>query len=164
MVHKLSIRSLSMLAVTAVFVLVFPVFALAGIETSHAKVLQINGDAQVLKAGTNGWIVLSQDMLLSQGDTLKTGNDTQLILELAGEARTAQVTVRPNTEMTFDTFYYEAEKQSEQTLLDVSVGSILIQAEKLRGESKFEVKTPTSIAGIRGTIFEVQVSPSSTEI
>ncbi len=162
--HKVNIRGVKIWAVIAVFSLTFPAFATAGIEASHATVVQMDGDAQALKAGTSDWIALSQDMVLSEGDTLKTGNDTELILELAGEAKTAQLTVRPNTEMSFETFYHEAGKESEQTLLDVSVGGILIQAEKLRGESKFEVKTPTSIAGIRGTIFEVQVSPSGTEI
>ncbi len=155
---------MGILAAMAAFVLAYPVFGIASVEVDHAKVIQINGDAQIRKAGSSDWTILSQDMILSEGDTLKTGNNTELILELAGGAKTAEVTVRANTEMSFDTFRHEAEKGNDQTLLDVTVGGILVQAEKLRGESKFEVKTPTSIAGIRGTTFEVQVSPSGTEI
>ena len=153
-----------LLAVVAAFVMAFPVLAVAGIEADHAKVIKMSGEAQVLKAGSTDWTALSQDMILSEGDTLKTGTNTELILELTGGAKTAEVTVRADTEMSFDTFRHEAEAGNDQTLLDVTMGGILIQAEKLRGESKFEVKTPTSIAGIRGTIFEVQVSPSGTEI
>lgn len=158
------IKSLGMLALIAAIALACPVSGLAGIEASQAKVIQMNGDAQVLRAGSSDWTAFSQDMILSEGDRVKTGADTELILELSGGAKTAEVTIRANTEMSFDTFRHEAEQEIEQTLLDVTVGGILIQAEKLRGKSKFEVKTPTSIAGIRGTIFEVQVSPSGTEI
>ena len=47
---------------------------------------------------------------------------------------------------------------TENTLLDLAVGKILVKAQKLRDpDSKFEVKTPTSVVGVRGTNFSVQV-------
>ena len=47
---------------------------------------------------------------------------------------------------------------TSKTLLDLAMGEVLIKAQKVHGEnSKFEVKTPTSIVGVRGTTFNVKV-------
>ena len=47
---------------------------------------------------------------------------------------------------------------TSKTLLDLAMGEILIKAQKVHGEkSQFEVKTPTSIVGVRGTTFNVKV-------
>ncbi|MEI7751999.1 MAG: FecR domain-containing protein, partial [Candidatus Omnitrophota bacterium] len=43
------------------------------------------------------------------------------------------------------------------TILDLAIGKILVKVEALKGNSKFEVKTPTALTGVRGTLFEVAV-------
>ncbi|MBI4711294.1 MAG: FecR domain-containing protein, partial [Candidatus Omnitrophica bacterium] len=43
------------------------------------------------------------------------------------------------------------------TLLDLALGKIVVDVEKLKGNSKFEVRTPTALSGVRGTTFEVTV-------
>ena len=43
------------------------------------------------------------------------------------------------------------------TLLDLAIGKILVKVESLKGNAKFEVKTPTALTGVRGTVFEVSV-------
>ncbi|PIU40652.1 MAG: hypothetical protein COT00_00580 [Candidatus Omnitrophica bacterium CG07_land_8_20_14_0_80_50_8] len=95
--------------------------------------------------------------MLAEGDAIKTGSDAEVRLELVGVAKTADITIRKETEFKFDTFRYNEAAKLDTTLLNVGVGSILVKAEKLVGDSKFEVKTPTSIVGIRGTTFEVNV-------
>ena len=124
-------------------------------ESSSGKALDIKGDVRYMKAGSSEWSKLEPTTIIQEGDTIKTGADSQVKLDLTGAAKTAALTVREGTEFKFDTFRHEAAK--EQTLLNVNVGNVLIQAEKLMGDSKFEVKTPTSIVGIRGTTFEVNV-------
>ena len=52
----------------------------------------------------------------------------------------------------------DEEGRVQTTLLDLAIGKILISAEKLdTPDSKFEVKTPTSVVGVRGTAFSVEV-------
>lgn len=129
-------------------------------DFSQAKVLNLQGEAKFLKAGASEWQVLEPSMIFSEGDAIKTAVDSEVRLELSGNAKTAEVIVRPDSEFTFKTLRHDAGTKIENTLLDITVGGILIKAEKLVGDSKFEVKTPTSIVGIRGTIFEVNVSKS----
>jgi ferric-dicitrate binding protein FerR (iron transport regulator) len=43
------------------------------------------------------------------------------------------------------------------TLLELAVGKLIAHVEKLKGHSRFEVKSPTALTGVRGTVFEVTV-------
>ncbi|MCG3176190.1 MAG: hypothetical protein MOGMAGMI_01136 [Candidatus Omnitrophica bacterium] len=132
--------------------------ALAEVTTpGEAKVLEIRGEAKYLKAGTTEWIPLDPAMTLSEGDSVKTGQDSLVRLELSGSGKIGEVTVRKESEFTFKALAHDPATGTRNTLLDVHVGSVLVQAEKLQGESKFRVKTPTSIVGVRGTKFEVNV-------
>jgi hypothetical protein len=127
---------------------------------SQAKVTEIQGEAKFLKAGSADWLVLEPDTVLSEGDRIKTATASQVKLELNGNTKTGELMVREESEFTFKTFHHDETTKAENTLLDIEVGSVLVKAEKLGDDSKFEVKTPTSIVGIRGTTFEVQVSQS----
>ena len=125
--------------------------------SSQATILEIKGDANYLKAGTTEWTKLEPTVILAEGDSVKTGPATQLRMELIGSTKTAEILVRKETEFKFSKFRFDEASKVDNTLLEVGVGSVLVKAEKLVGASKFEVKTPTSIVGIRGTIFEVHV-------
>lgn len=148
----------SFIVLLATALLVSPVNAYAAEAMSQAKVMEIKGEAMFLKAGTSNWLKLEKDMMLEEGDSVKTGADSEVKLELMGARKAAELIVRKDTEFVLKTLRHDKESQTENTLLDVEIGAILIKAEKLMGDSKFEVKTPTSIVGIRGTLFEVQVS------
>lgn len=127
---------------------------------SEAKIVSMTGKADYKKAGATEWVELTPDMVLSQGDWLKTWPASEVVLELTGNKKTANITVREKSKFQLKTFSHNAEKNLENTLLDVEVGTVLVKAEKLEGASKFQVKTPTSIVGIRGTTFEVNVAPA----
>jgi hypothetical protein len=127
-------------------------------ESSQAIVKGIKGEARFLRSGSTDWQALERGTVLSEGDALKTAIESQVTLTLVGASKTAEITVRPETEFVFKKFHFDGVSRVESTILDVQLGGVLVKAEKLVGESKFEVKTPTSIVGIRGTTFEVQVS------
>lgn len=126
-------------------------------ELGTATVKELTGEAKYKKAETDQWLPLEMDMVLSEGDSVKTGLDSQVKLELAGSGKIGEVTVRRESEFTLQALVHDPATGTRNTLLDVHVGSVLVQAEKLQGESKFRVKTPTSIVGVRGTKFEVNV-------
>ena len=122
-----------------------------------AKVLDIKGEATFMKAGGSVWDKLVLTTVLEEGDSIKTDAGSEVRLELTGNAKTAELTLREGTEFKFDTFRFDEATRVDSTPLNIGVGSVLVKAEKLVGDSKFEVKTPVSIVGIRGTQFEVNV-------
>ena len=128
---------------------------------SKAKVLDVQGEARFLRSGTSEWLPLTLDTVLTEGDSVKTSKNSKVKLELSGNSKTADMIVKEDSEFNFKTFHYEVPSRVENTLLDVAIGGILVKAEKLADDSKFEVNTPTSIVGIRGTTFEVQVSKAA---
>jgi hypothetical protein len=131
-------------------------WASEAVDYSQAVVLGVDGEAKYLKKDSQVWQVLQIDNSLTEGDTVKTSPGSQVSLLMMGQNKTAELTVRENTTFKFETFRHEDAK--ENTMLDVQLGGVLVKAEKLVGDSKFEVKTPTSIVGIRGTTFEVNVA------
>ena len=152
-----------MMVVAGIFMLLVSVVGTPRVSAQEmtadqAKVIELTGDAMMMKAGTQEWTPITLGSVLTEGDAIKTLEGTKATLELTGSAKTAEVLVHENTEMKFETFQNTSDSKLDKTLLGVDKGGILVKAEKLIGDSKFEVKTPTSIVGIRGTTFEVQVS------
>ena len=127
-------------------------------EMSQAKAIDVKGDVMFLKAGTSSWESLQKDMILGEGDALKTGKYSEAKLTLFGNGKTGDLLIREESEFNFRTLRHDATAKTDDTQLDIEIGGVLVKAEKLIGTSRFEVKTPTSIVGIRGTTFEVIVS------
>jgi len=123
-----------------------------------AKIDQLAGDVSVKLYGKEGWASAKKGMTLTEGDMLKTGMDSFAFLRLNGGGETAYVEVSENSKLLLSELIADKEKGTQRTLLDLAIGQILIKAEKIHTpESKFEVKTPTSIVGVRGTRFSVKV-------
>ena|SRR3989338_4617145 len=114
-----------------------------------------------LKIGSDAWSAAKVGTLLNQGDSIRSKANSWAVIEildLEGKERTASVELKPNSQLRLQEILENKEKQSQTTMLDLSLGEILIKAEKLDSEkSKFEVKTPTSVVGVRGTQFSVTV-------
>lgn len=126
--------------------------------TRQVEILSLDGTASILRAGSGEWITAVEGDILMSGDTLQTGPMSSVELNFDGSAQTAVVKVSENAELVFSKLSQDKATDAKETLLDLAIGSILIKASKLEAESKFEVNTPTSIVGVRGTTFEVRVS------
>ncbi|MFH1441166.1 MAG: FecR domain-containing protein [Candidatus Omnitrophota bacterium] len=129
--------------------------AFAAEDSRCAIIVKIDGSAEVRTAAKQ-WVRAKVNMKLVQGDIIRTNEKSVVLLQLDSE-QTAVVEIKENSKLKL------AELQSTKegdvvTLLDLSMGDILIEAKKLQTtKSKFEVKTPTSIVAVRGTKFEVSV-------
>ena len=127
-------------------------------EKRTAEIMSIDGMAEVKPAGQMAWIPARTNMVLNQGDTLKTGSKSWALLNVNGKGQTASVEVKENSQMLLAELLVDQQAGTSSTLLDLAMGEVLITAQKVHGEeSKFEVKTPTSIVGVRGTVFNVKV-------
>ncbi|MBF0493533.1 MAG: FecR domain-containing protein [Candidatus Omnitrophica bacterium] len=126
----------------------------------NASVVSVEGSVDVSTTGVQ-WAKATAGMLLGEGAIIKTGPDSKAVIRLEGGEEGADVELKPNSNLTLSELFKgkdAADPESHKTLLDLSVGEVLIKAKKLQSEkSKFEVKTPTSIVGVRGTTFSVTV-------
>ena len=150
---------MKMLKVLAVLILAVGLTctAFAAEEMRTAKLIDIEGDVEV-KMADGSQVPAEIGMVLTQGDIVKTKGDSWALVKLEG-IETATVEVDENSEMLLSQLVMDKEAGTQQTLLDLAIGKVLIKAEKLQdSNTKFQVKTPTSIVGVRGTTFQVDVT------
>ena len=123
-----------------------------------AKIIDFDGSVQVRIISQKTWVSAESGMVLYEGDILRTKKNAWALVNLDGDGETATVTVQEDSQLLISKLTKDEEEGTQQTLLDLGLGRILIEAEKLHNEkSKFEVKTPTSVVGVRGTTFAVEV-------
>jgi hypothetical protein len=122
-----------------------------------AEVIEIEGAVEII-GPDNAKQQATVGMEISEGYVVKTGDGALAVVYLNGVSETAEVEVKERTVMRIADFYEDRGDSTQETLLDIAVGEILITSKKLQAEkSKFQVKTPTSIVGVRGTTFSVSV-------
>ncbi len=132
-------------------------------ESRSAEITSLNGTAEVRQAGQDGWVPAKVGMVLSEGDTIKTAPSSWALLNVDA-GKIATVEVKASSQMLISELMADPTVDTSKTLLDLAMGEVLIKAQKVHGEnSKFEVKTPTSIVGVRGTTFSVKVEALEDE-
>lgn len=146
-----------------------------------AKVVAISGDARYFVSGDSTPHTLKVGMILKSGITIQTasGMDNYVDLVLNNPSAMANPSgspssiahMQPKAEQDgiriFDNSVLAVDKLTvtqtgadkvTDTELDLKAGSILGTVKKLTPASKYEVKIPNGVAGIRGTIYFLSAS------
>ena len=122
-----------------------------------AEVIDLEGTVEVRPVG-GSWTPAEVGMILRERDIIKTRLDSSALLNLDGDGKTATVDISENSQLMIAELIGDKKAGTQKTLLDLAIGKILIRAKKLHSEEeRFEVKTPTTIVGVRGTTFAVEV-------
>jgi len=128
----------------------------AEVSKRNATITDIKGKVEV-RTSMGSWEAAKAGMVLTEGDIIVTKADSWATLNLSGTEE-ATVAMKPNSQLALAELVADKKEGSQKTLLDLALGEVLIKTQKLHAkESKFEVKTPTSIVGVRGTSFSVAV-------
>jgi len=143
-----------------VIALSLPVFVTSAVSAAgkDIAVRDAKGDVSVMSQGSTEWKKVDFGMMLSSGDTVKTGADSYVDLCFDGAEEDAIVRLDANTNMKVDSYVLAKQVENKKIILDLAMGDIMVRANKLKNESQFQVRTPTSIVGVRGTGFKVKVS------
>ncbi len=140
--------------------------ALALLLTQSVAVLQraahvsnVSGEVKIVRKGEETTQVLPEDKRLVQaGDKLITGADGRLSLNWIDGTR---IRMAPGSALTVQKC--EAAKGVERAVFRLDLGKVWVRVLRmLSQQDKFEIKTPTATAGVRGTIFAVAVTPDGT--
>lgn len=93
---------------------------------------------------------------LQPGDVLVTGKDGQISLTFIDDTR---FSVGPNSRVAVNRFDYDRTKQTGAFLTEVNRGSLGVVSGQIAksGRDAMKVRTPTSLLGVRGTRFIVEV-------
>ena len=119
----------------------------------EARVADHYGDAQIDgRPATNGAVV-------GPDRPIRTGNSGGVLVELSDGSR---LWVRNNSEVRLTPMRRAPDLDYSETGVNVSGGRIEVLVNKLRGNSRFEIRSPTATLGVRGTDFRVGASAESS--
>jgi hypothetical protein len=113
-----------------------------------ARVSGVKGKVEVQK-GT-AWSAVKNGDSVSAGMKLRTGSDGSCMVTWGGGHG---MKVTPLTTITVDQLERNGDKETSS--FNLGGGKVLAKAGKMTGGSSFHVKTPTAVAGVRGTEFAV---------
>lgn len=119
----------------------------------------VEGQAEVLHAGASAWMPLSAQAPVLVGDQLRTRAAAKLRVVLREDS---VLQVGPSSQLEITEQLLAPTTISRFQLLFGTLRAIVTERySQLRG--RFEVETPTAIAGVRGTIFIARYDPAQEE-
>lgn len=148
---------ISKTALISVVVFVFACFVFTPIvlaEAQKVSLQNVKGPVEVVPPGAKEGSVGMNGTALKEGDMVKTyGNSTaEIVIEGVGT-----IYIKPSSHITITT----AQKKGDttETITTLGVGTIRAKVEKLLStNSRFETRTPVSVAAVRGTTYIVSVT------
>ena len=141
-----------------------------------AKVVQLKGSARY-KVGSGAWQTLKRGDQLGAGTIIETGMDSRVDLSLdegappvahpvIGDMVTYQPSALQNMVRIWENSRLALDKLTRtdtganavtETQLDLQAGHIFGTVKKMSAASRYEVKIPSGVASIRGTIYDISV-------
>jgi hypothetical protein len=136
---------------SVITVLLFSILFISRIAWAGPVLQDFQGDAQILKKGSAAWTPAEKGMALEAGDKVKTGEKGSATIEMDQ----GTITLAERTEFGIKT--YEIKGDEVKSVSELSLGKLKAKVAKLQGGSKFEIMTPTAVAAVRGTFFNLWV-------
>lgn len=129
------------------------------VETQVGEFLQVEGDVLRLSGGVGAKALVKMPIFLQ--DAVATGAKSQAVLQFQDKSVLA---LKENTKVLISQMLIDG--NTRQSRFEVLSGKVRAVVETVYDPktSRTELKTPTSIVGIRGTDFLVEVTPGRTKI
>jgi hypothetical protein len=128
------------------------VSALAQMQQGQAKVLAVKGSAQYSEGGA--WMPLKVGTILKQGAVVQTAASSSAKLTLFENGKLLVLDEQTTIGLTKMTFEKTGADLVIDTALNLTAGRVVGNVKKTSNASRYEIKTPVSTVGIRGTYFE----------
>ena len=137
----------------ALVIICLPSFSLADI----GRIKRTYGEAYIERAGKR--ITAEAGMLLKRKDILVTGGDGRITVSFIDNSR---FSTGADARISLDRFDFNETTYEGRFELSVEKGTIAIVSGRISSNNPddMRVKTPTSVLGVRGTRFIVQVKPT----
>src|SRR5574339_242219 len=137
------------------WVLLYLFLASATALAQEAVIIELDGDVQVQFNESSEWEKAAEGQALKRQSRVKTGDDGRAIIAF-GEGRSNIINIDKNTNIVI-----EEVKPGAVFLPSGRVFSIIRELSQIEN---FEVKTPTAVAGARGTGWITEFSEGQTRI
>lgn len=123
-----------------------PALSLASVGSVNA----LSGTSYYRAKGAQKWNIASKGQALDTGDSVKTGADGRMMLKFSDGS---SVSIGNSSELEITEFLLK--KKNRSAVFSLSTGKMRAAVSRFSGTTDIKVKTPTSVAGVKGTEFMV---------
>ena len=125
-----------------------------------AKILSLDGDVQVVRSGGEKPFAAFVNMRLTEGDQVITGTKGWAEIQMDDEV---VITLAENTRIYLSEL--RGSGGAQQSSIGLQAGGVGSSVnKKLEENSRFEIKTPTAVMGVRGTEFFTQYFSGNVDV
>jgi hypothetical protein len=151
----MNLKSLIAPLVVGALVALAPAAADAGADTKAPKATFIKGDVTVGAAEGGEFAKVKRNQEIQPGSLVKTGDGARAELTFPDGS---VVRIGPGSTLKVEGVAYNGKSKEVKVEATLVGGAAWAKVTKLVGEdSKFQVKTNNAVAGVRGTVFRVNV-------
>jgi hypothetical protein len=127
------------------------------------KIVQVEGQVDLLKQGKMPTVPAKVDQELEQGDVIRTKSNSKAQVRFVDDTT---LTLAPGTRVAIDQYLYDADKKQRQGVLQVFRGMVEAVVTKLVKAEKPDLimKTHTAVMGVRGTKWFAILDPTDTDV
>jgi len=118
------------------------------VQMRQGEVLVVHKDQTVAFRLKKGFLVYTGDMLI-------TGENSRLNLVMGDQSTLG---MSAYSKLIIDKSIYDPAKNERSSTLQLIFGQIRCIVKKIKGEPNYRVRTPTAVAGVRGSDFVISVS------
>jgi len=122
---------------------------------NDARVLFVTGQVSVSQDGQH-WKRLRIGELLKNGMVVRTGQQGHCDIQIGKES---VFRMKEESELKLAELFKSKETGNTRTGLELVIGKVLVKPKELKDGESFQVRTPTAVAGVRGTRFSVESTP-----
>ncbi|MBI5968067.1 MAG: FecR domain-containing protein [Deltaproteobacteria bacterium] len=130
--------------------------------SDQAKVTFLQGRAEVLPKGETTWKLLQVGSILSRDDEVRTGDKARIEIQLPDRS-----VLRFDQQTTFKmkTLFFDAREGSREMKVEMIAGKTWANVRKAFGSKRtFEVASANAVAGVRDTIWRMNVAEDKTTL
>ncbi|MBI4178390.1 FecR domain-containing protein [bacterium] len=129
-------------------------------QAATGQLAEIRGEIEIKKRGGKDWIAAYEGMKIDPGDQLSAGVDGHAVLVF----KDSKTDILPLTQFVVGRCVQAGEESYTEMFLQIGKVSAKV-TQNGQKTNKFNIVTPTSVAGVRGTRIEVSHFPSAgTEV
>lgn len=124
-----------------------------------ATIIKLTGKVEV-RIGEGNWVPAEEGMKLTHNDSIRTaaGSWADLRVGMVGGVK-----IKENSEIKLSELSSNPDG-SENIILYMTIGEMLVDVRGIQKGSDFQVQTPTTVAAVRGTIYNIKVVGEKTEL
>ena len=125
-----------------------------------AVLAEVEGTVEVKPSTSKAvWVAGVANTALVVGDLIRTGKDSYATIHINQDAETINIELKSQSQLELVELSTNTATGRKKTILSLGAGEAMFKTKNMGADSKFEVKTPTSVIEPQGSksVFSAQV-------